>query len=127
MNAIAAAKFKATCLAVLDRVEQTGEPVLVTKRGRPVAKIVPVAPEGTRHPQDALRGSVTFLGDVLSPALPPEAWDALRRDGADPLVDARPEPQADVRAAGGGDRRARERSDGLRKPRKTLPVKGAGA
>jgi prevent-host-death family protein len=90
MNAIAAARFKATCLAVLDQVEQTGEPVLVTKRGRPVAKIVPVAPEGRRHPQDALRGSVTFLGDVLSPALPPEAWDAVRGEGAEPPESAGP-------------------------------------
>jgi len=84
MTSIAAAKFKATCLAVLDHVERTGEPVLVTKRGRPVVKVVPVTPEGDRYPQDALRGSVTFLGDVLSPVLPPEAWDALRGEGADP-------------------------------------------
>ena len=110
MNAIAAARFKATCLAVLDEVEQTGEPVIVTKRGRPVAKIVPITPEGRRSPQDALRGSVTFLGDILSPVLPPEAWDAVRGEGADPIADARipgaresharPEPRKSRRARG---------------------------
>lgn len=108
MNAIAAARFKATCLAVLDEVEQTGEPVVVTKRGRPVAKLVPITPQGKRSPQDALRGSVTFLGDILSPVLPPEAWDAVRGEGAEPLADARspqsrephdrPEPRTGRRA-----------------------------
>jgi prevent-host-death family protein len=89
MNAIAAARFKATCLAVLDQVERTGEPVLVTKRGRPVAQVVPVMPEGKRYPQDSLRGSVIFLGDIVSPPLPPEAWDAVRGEGADPHVGTR--------------------------------------
>ena len=44
MQRIQISKFKATCLAVLDRVAQTREPVLVTRRGKPIARIVPPAP-----------------------------------------------------------------------------------
>lgn len=64
-----AGAFKAECLAVLDRVEATGETVVVTKRGRPVAEVVPVR-SGSVKP---LRGSVRTRGDVVSPVL--GAWD----------------------------------------------------
>ena len=42
MKEIAISKFKATCLAVLERVRKTGEPILVTRFGHPVAEITPV-------------------------------------------------------------------------------------
>lgn len=66
---MAAGKFKAECLAVLDRVAETGEPVVVTKRGRPVAEVVPVK---TRAAQP-LRGSVTTHGNIVGPVL--GDWD----------------------------------------------------
>jgi prevent-host-death family protein len=65
---VPAGRFKAECLALLDRVEQTGEPVVVTKRGRPVAEVVPI-----RAKKRTLKGSVTFHGDVVGPVL--DAWD----------------------------------------------------
>jgi len=65
---VPAGRFKAECLALLDRVEQTGEPVVVTKRGRPVAEVVPI--RGTSRP---LKGSVTVRGDIVGPIL--DAWD----------------------------------------------------
>jgi prevent-host-death family protein len=43
---IIASRFKATCLAVLDEVERTGRPVVVTKRGRPVVRVVPIEETG---------------------------------------------------------------------------------
>ena len=52
---MSASRFKAECLAVLDEVAATGAPVLVTKRGKPVARVVPA------EPPPSLRGSVTFL------------------------------------------------------------------
>ena len=61
--------FKAECLAVLDRVAATGESVIVTKRGRPVAEVSPIKTRGTR----SLRGSVETLGDVVAPVL--GDWD----------------------------------------------------
>lgn len=68
---VPAGRFKAECLALLDRVEQTGEPVVVTKRGRPVAEVVPI-----RAKKLTLKGSVTFRGDIVGPIL--DAWDLER-------------------------------------------------
>jgi len=62
---IPAGRFKASCLALLDRVAETGEPLVVTKRGRPVAEIVPLRKRRARP----LRGSVVFRGDVVGPIL----------------------------------------------------------
>jgi prevent-host-death family protein len=70
---VAAGKFKAECLALLDRVARTGEPLVVTKRGKPVAKVVPIVEEDAVA---SLRGSVTVLGDIVEPVL--DAWDAER-------------------------------------------------
>jgi prevent-host-death family protein len=69
---IPAGKFKAQCLAILDRVAESGEPVVVTKRGRPVAKVVPVRTETLV----SLAGSVTFHGDITAPIL--DEWDIDR-------------------------------------------------
>ncbi len=60
---IPAGEFKAKCLEVLDRVDRDGDAYLVTKRGRPVAKIVPI-----QHVKPAsLRGSVKYLSDIVAP------------------------------------------------------------
>jgi prevent-host-death family protein len=67
-----AATFKAECLAVLDRVAATGEAVVVTKRGRPVAEVVPVKTQAAR----SLKGSVKTHGDLVGPVL--GAWDVDR-------------------------------------------------
>mgnify|MGYP000489449142 CR=1 FL=1 len=71
-------KFKATCLAVLERVRRTGRPLLVTKRGVPIAQVVP-APreEPARGAFGAMRGTAEELGDIVEP-LPEEEWEALR-------------------------------------------------
>ena len=77
MKKIAAGKFKAQCLKVMEQVRTTREPVLVTKRGQPLAKLVP--PE---KPSDdfigSLEGIVTIVGDIESPVTPLEDWDAVR-------------------------------------------------
>ncbi len=62
---IPAGQFKARCLALLDQVERTGTPIVVTKRGRPVARVVRVEQSATAK----LRGSVTFHGDIVGPLL----------------------------------------------------------
>jgi prevent-host-death family protein len=69
---IAAGRFKAECLALLDRVAETGDGYVITKRGRPVAEIGPVRSPETR----LLRGSVTTSGDLVSPVL--DGWDIER-------------------------------------------------
>ncbi len=67
--------FKATCLAVLERVGKTGQPVLVTRFGKPVAQIVP-PPSGDWL--GAMAGSGQIPGDLIAPALDEDEWEALR-------------------------------------------------
>jgi len=69
---IAAGRFKARCLALLDEVAATHQEIVVTKRGRPVARLVPV--EGSTPP--SLAGSVLAQEDLVSPI--DETWDADR-------------------------------------------------
>jgi len=73
---IAAGSFKVHCLAVMDEVQAKRETVVITKRGKPVAKLVPVE-EQTDDLFGFLRGKVTVVGDVVSPALKLEEWGNL--------------------------------------------------
>jgi prevent-host-death family protein len=76
MKTMPAGQFKARCLKVMDDVQSTREPVVITKNGRPVAKLVP-----SDAPDDflgKLSGSMKIVGDITQPIEDPEAWDALR-------------------------------------------------
>jgi len=70
---VPATSFKDTCLQLLDRVEQTREEIVVTKYGRPVAKLVAFDPTAD-HLFGHLAGSVTVHGDIVAPL--DESWDA---------------------------------------------------
>ena len=76
MKTMAAGEFKARCLKVMERVRITREPVVITKRGLPVAKLVPAdePPEFLGR----LQGIVKINGDIESPVEPAEAWEVLR-------------------------------------------------
>jgi len=69
-RSIAAGEFKAKCLALLDEVARTGVSVVVTKRGKAVARVVPVEMKKAK----SLKGSVLREGDLLSPI--DAEWDA---------------------------------------------------
>jgi prevent-host-death family protein len=74
MKTMGAAKAKAHFLALLDEVEQKREPVLVTKKGRPVAKVIPL--ELDDDPLAIYRfGGVKIVGDIMEPANDPEDWE----------------------------------------------------
>ena len=77
MKTMAAGKFKAKCLRVMDDVHATREPVTITKKGRPVAKLVPadIPPEDIFG---CLKGIVEIVGDVEAPVTPLEDWESLR-------------------------------------------------
>ena len=77
MRKIAAGKFKAQCLKVMEQVRTTREPVLITKRGQPLAKLVP-AEKSSDDFIGRLEGVITIVGDIESPIVPLEDWDALR-------------------------------------------------
>jgi prevent-host-death family protein len=72
-----ASQFKAQCLAVLDEVARTGETVVILKRGKPVARLTGPSDEKCAVPQDTLKGTVDFLGDVLEPVVPEDALEIL--------------------------------------------------
>lgn len=79
MEKLAISHFKATCLAVLERVRKTGEPILITRRGKPVAQIQPPPPpEPAKEGRfGCMRGTAEILGDIVSP-LPDQGWEVLR-------------------------------------------------
>ena len=75
MKTVAAGSFKARCLAVMDEVQAKRQTVVITKHGRPVAKLVP-ADKGTDEIYNFLRGKGAVIGDVISPAI--EDWGNLK-------------------------------------------------
>ena len=77
MEKIDVSDFEARCLALLDRVQATGERIAILKQGRPVAELAPYCPDGSRYPQAALAGTVVVTGDIIAPAVPEEDWDSL--------------------------------------------------
>ena len=78
MKSVAVSEFKAHCLSLLEDVARTGEPLLVTKRGKPLARVSPSGTSATGYPQDTLAGTVVELGDIVEPAVPSSRWTALR-------------------------------------------------
>lgn len=69
METINASDLKARCLSILDRVQASGEPVVILKRGRPAAKLYPVSGTRRKYPQLELAGTVTEVGDIVGPVL----------------------------------------------------------
>jgi prevent-host-death family protein len=75
---IAAGTFKARCLAIMDEVQSKREAVIITKRGKPVAKLVPLDQE-----KDDIfgffkgKGTIEIKGDIVAPAFTPEEWGDL--------------------------------------------------
>lgn len=77
MKKIAAAAFKAQCLTLMDQVRSTKQPLLITKRGKPVAKLVPVD-TGQDDFIGRLKGVFRVVGDIESPIEVPEVWESAR-------------------------------------------------
>lgn len=74
---VGSAQFKAKCLQIIDRINKDREPVTITRRGRPVALLVPIGDAGERAPIiGALRGSVLRFDEPFAPAAPASDWDA---------------------------------------------------
>ena len=79
MEKMAISKFKATCLAVLERVRKTRKPVLVTRRGEPIAEVVPPPlPEKAKKFVGSRVGTIRIVGDIISPVVDESEWEALR-------------------------------------------------
>jgi prevent-host-death family protein len=77
MKKMAAGSFKTNCLAVMDEVQSRHETVVITKHGKPVAKLVPVNTD-TDEIYNFLAGKGAIKGNIVSPAVSPEEWGELR-------------------------------------------------
>jgi prevent-host-death family protein len=77
MKTMAAGEFKAKCLQIMDQVNSTRTPVVITKRGKPIAKLVP-AEEFRTTAFDSMKGKIEIVGDIVSPVVPAEDWEALK-------------------------------------------------
>ena len=74
---ISAAQFKAQCLSLMDQVEAQRGEIVITKRGKPVAKLVPIE-EAPRSVFGCMAGTVEILGDLIEPTTDPNDWEANR-------------------------------------------------
>jgi prevent-host-death family protein len=76
MNAtIPAGEFKAKCLKLIDEVAEKRKPLVITKRGKPVARLVP-EPKGKQKLFGSMKGSVLWEGDIISPI--DVEWEAMK-------------------------------------------------
>ena len=66
MKEVAISEFKAKCLAVLDEVERSRQPVVITKRGKPIAELVPHTAK-KRELWGILKDELFIEGDIISP------------------------------------------------------------
>ena len=72
---IKASEFKAKCLAVIDEVERTRQPIVITKRGKPVAELVPHK-ASSGNLLGIFKGKMEIVGDIISPI--DVEWEALK-------------------------------------------------
>ena len=80
MADIPATKFKAQCLALMDRVAERRETYVITKRGKPVAKLVPADPPKPRSVFGCMADQTEIVGDVEKPAWSEEQWKQFERE-----------------------------------------------
>lgn len=74
MKQMPAGEFKAQCLAVMDQVLQSGEPIVITKHGKPVVKLIPAEKQADEI-FGYMAGKVKIVGDIVGPITPIEDWE----------------------------------------------------
>jgi len=78
MEEIAISKFKATCLAVLERVRRTHQPIRVTRFGKPIAEVVPPTPAAKKKIRlGTLAETIRIKGDIIAPVSDEKDWEVL--------------------------------------------------
>jgi prevent-host-death family protein len=78
MKRMPASAFKTKCLTVMNEIQATGEPVIVTKRGKPVVKVIPAEPE-KGDILGFMAGEFEIVGDIESPVVPPSHWKVTKK------------------------------------------------
>ncbi len=80
MATVGATEFKARCLELMDRVAEGRETYVITKRGKPVAKLVPADPPARKSVFGCMADQTEFVGDLDQPAWSEEEWKEFERD-----------------------------------------------
>ena len=78
MKEVAISEFKTKCLAILDEVQKTKDPIRVTRRGKPVAEVIPPSAIAPKNWMGSMKGKMKIVGDIVSPASDPDDWEVLR-------------------------------------------------
>lgn len=73
---IKASEFKAKCLALMDEVARTGETIVITKNGKPVAELAPHQAKTKKNPYGIWKDSLIITGDIMAPL--DVEWDAMK-------------------------------------------------
>lgn len=78
MTEVPISEFKAKCLALLEQVRRTSQPLRITRHGKPVAEVVPSEPQVDRAKWIGSMKDSKILGDIVSPAFDRDEWEMLR-------------------------------------------------
>ena len=79
MEEVAISEFKAKCLALLERVRKTKQPIRVTRHGKPIAEIMPPTTVIDRKAWiGSMKNRMKITGDIISPAVDESEWEVLR-------------------------------------------------
>ncbi len=78
MKEVAVSEFKAKCLSLLDQVQKTRKPLLITRFGKPIAEVVPHSPAPPADWMGSMRSTMKILGDIISPATDESEWEVLK-------------------------------------------------
>jgi prevent-host-death family protein len=76
MLVVKASEFKAKCLALMDDVARSGKEIVITKNGKPVARLVPVSSARPRDPFGMHKETLRITGDIMAPI--DVEWDAMK-------------------------------------------------
>ncbi len=77
MNEVSISEFKAKCVALLDQVQKTKQPLRVTRFGKPVAEVIPCSMEASTDWIGSMRDEIEIVGDIVSPANELGEWEVL--------------------------------------------------
>jgi prevent-host-death family protein len=78
MKEIAISEFKAKCLAILEQVNRTKKPILITRFGKPVAEVIPPSPEAPSDWMGSMKDQIKILGDIVGPVGDESDWEVSR-------------------------------------------------
>lgn len=76
MREISATEFKAKCLHLMDEVAESGDEIIITKKGKPVVRMGPIRPARRKSLYGLFAGEMEILGDIMSPI--DVEWDAMK-------------------------------------------------